>query len=178
MCGALSKVKLAIETYMPGFGVSGFCSTFGILIASLWEESATPDPSTPTTTDFDQQAVSSKYQHGSEVEAKLIEPSIYRLSTNRIDPYNLAERGNDDVHQLQGSNLLKDNVNERITSDNIRKSLSPPTSQPSSTSSPSPSSMSLSLKLPLQTSYRRKSNWHPMEDEYLRYLMEQDLTWS
>lgn len=56
--GALPKVKLGIQNCMQGFGIRGFCSTFGILIALLWEETASiyhPD----ITADDDRQVVPS-----------------------------------------------------------------------------------------------------------------------
>ncbi|KAF4465687.1 Aminodeoxychorismate synthase [Fusarium albosuccineum] len=178
--GALPKVKLGIQNFMQGFGIRGFCSTFGILIALLWEETASichPD----ITADDDRQVVPSGDEDHREPISTLqsFRSLVSALSTDHIDSDEMVGHGSPDAREQKVGDSLNSNPEEElITARRLPQSVPASVSGlPCATSSPSPSSSPMSPPpyAPLQHHSR---TWHAKEDEYLRYLLECDITWS
>ncbi|KEY66468.1 hypothetical protein S7711_04800 [Stachybotrys chartarum IBT 7711] len=177
---ALPKVKLGIQNCMQGFGIRRFRSTFGILSALLWEETASicyPD----ITADDDRQVVpSGDEDHCGPISTlQSFRPLVSALSTDHVDSDEMVGHGSPDAREQKGGDSWNSNPEEElITARRLPQSV--PTSisgLPCATSPPSPSSSPMSPP-PYSPLQHHSRIWHGKEDEYLRFLLECDITWS
>lgn len=142
-----TKSKARHTKLYARLGIRGFCSTFGILIALLWEETASichPD----ITADDDQQVVPSRDKDYLEPISTLqsLRPLISALSTDHVDSDEMVRHRSPDAREQKGGDSLNSNPEEELITAR-RLPQSAPTSisgLPCATSPPSPSSSPMS----------------------------------